>query len=344
MLFSKQDYEYMLNSLTKKFRLYDFIDQNYLINMLDSLMNNGTYEDLTISVDEATKDMNPLFYITFKIQNYLYYKICKLCEDDIEVLLNLVEDKRRVINLIFRKMNVEDDSKLDDYVMNIASLYNGSEAFDSFITRYIMSQIKGVPFTMEKNTSVSVTSDKVEDVPKDKKKKRKKKKEKIGIIVIEKVISSTAPAPVSIASDLVEPNALVGESLSVPFEEPVVLVEEDDKTPIINASVPQVSFYQKCMNKCDSIMGTFKKDSFIEMVLMSDLVNTFSFLQDERFKLYFLMRFGLMNDSFYSKEEIANILECNILDVIGFEKGVIVEIRNYFNRAFNSYENYILSK
>ncbi len=328
MLFSKKDYEYILSSLTKKFSLYDFITQEYLINMLDSLMDSGTFEDLTILYDDAKNDVNPLFYINFKIQNYLYYKICKLCEEDIEVLLSLVEDKRRVINLIFRKMKVEDDSKLDDYVMSIASLYNGMESFDSFITRYIMAQIKGVPFTMEKSASASTTSDKLEEVPKDKKKKKKKKTtEKMKIIVVEKVVPSTSSLP----------------DADLKVLEPVILEEQNDLIPD-NVQILQVSLYQKCLEKCEYIKGSLNKDGFIEMVLMSDLVNTISLLNDEAYKIYFLMRFGLMNSSFYSKEEIASIMECNILDIIEYEKKVIVDVRNYYNRALSSYESYILTK
>ena len=136
MFFSNEIFESLLSSLRNKFSLYNFIDDDFLSNLLTQLRDTGCYENLKISKDELNKDMNPLFYIGFKIQNYLYYKICSLCEDDIDVLLSFIEDKRRIGNLVFRKLKVEDTSKYDDYVVNAASLYRGRESFDSFLTRY----------------------------------------------------------------------------------------------------------------------------------------------------------------------------------------------------------------
>lgn len=365
MLFSKQDYEYLLNSLSKKFALYEFIDNNYLMNMLDSLMNDGCFEDLKIVADELSKDMNPLFHISFRIQNYLYYKICKLCEDDIEVLLNLVEDKRRVINLIFRKMKVEDDTKLDDYVMNIASLYNGVESFDSFVTRYVMSAIKGVQFEVEKAPVLCVAKEPeiVDDKKKKNKGKKKKNKDKQKAIVsiietkpkevetkTKKVIEEVLPISV---------NTSIQEEIQVEIEE--VTQEVVDSQEIVSEvvseealdntgeeSVPEIveekTWYQKCLDKCEDIVGTGIRDNFITMVLMSDLVDKVTMIEDEGYKIYFLMRFGLMNESFYTREEIALVMDVSLEDVIKYERYTLSMLRDYINRAVNNYEEYILRK
>lgn len=313
MFFSKQDYEYLLSSLSKKYSLYNFIDSDYLTNMLDNLMINGYFEDLVLARDDMSKDMNPLFHISFKIQNYLYYKICKLCEEDIEVLLCLVEDKRRIINLILRKMKVEDDGKIDDYIMNIASLYNGAESFDSFVTRYVMAMIKGIPFIVEKSvTTNNIQSLEVDNNTKSKKKeKKKKKKNKLK----EKPLVDEDKDP------------LVDNSDSLDFDKEEKLLLSD------------VIF-----NKCNSCLGSGSKDNFIEMVLMSDLVNSVNNIEDEKFKLYFLMRYGFMNESFYTREEIANILSVELLTIIEYERFTINKLREFMNKVINHYEDYILRK
>ena len=358
MLFSKQDYEYLLNSLSKKFALYEFIDNNYLMNMLDSLMNDGCFEDLKIVAEELSNDMNPLFHISFRIQNYLYYKICKLCEDDIEVLLNLVEDKRRVINLIFRKMKVEDDTKLDDYVMNIASLYNGVESFDSFVTRYVMSAIKGVQFEVEKAPVLCVAKEPemVDDKKKKNKckKKKNKDKQKAMISIIEtkskEVVKEVLPIVVNTSTQeeiLVEIDEVTQEVIdSQEIVSEVVSEEVLDNTAV--ESVPEIveekTWYQICLDKCGDIVGTGVKDNFITMVLMSDLVDKVTMIEDEGYKIYFLMRFGLMNESFYTREEIALIMNISLDDVIKYERYTLSTLRDYINMAVNNYEEYILRK
>ena len=52
------------------------------------------------------------------------------------------------------------------------------------------------------------------------------------------------------------------------------------------------------------------------MVLLTSLVNSIEFDLDEKYKLYFMMRFGLLNDSYYTREEIAIILEIDIRNVL----------------------------
>lgn len=357
MLFSEQDYEYLLDSLSKKFALYEFIDNNYLKNMLDNLINDGCFENLKIVSEELSKDMNPLFHISFRIQNYLYYKICKLCEDDIEVLLNLVEDKRRVINLIFRKMKVEDDTKLDDYIMNIASLYNGVESFDSFVTRYVMSAIKGVQFEVEKAPVVCVAkeSEIVDDKKKKNKGKKKKNKDKQKAIVS---IIETKPKKVTPEVPLASENTSNHDEVQIEDTEviqefadrqdTVCEVVSEDIIDIIEESIPEIkeekTWYRKCLDKCEENFGTGEKDSFVTMVLMSDLVDKVTTIEDESYKIYFLMRFGLMNDSFYTREEIALVMDVPLECVIKYERYTLSTLREYINRVVNNYEEYILRK
>lgn len=295
MLFTKDEFDSLLSSLRNKFSLYHFISDDFLINLLTKLRDTGCYENLYISKDELTKDMNPLFYIGFKIQNYLYFKICSLCEDDIDVLLTLIEDKRRIANLVFRKLKVEDTSKFDDYIVTVASLYKGVESFDSFLTRYIMAQIKGIPFEIEKTSTVVEIENDVEDNKKKKKKKKKEKNNKNNINKLEEVA--------------------------------------------VQRTISDI-----CFERCSKQLGTGIKDRFIDMVLLTNLVNSIEFDLDEKYKLYFMMRFGLLNDSYYTREEIAIILEIDIRNVLNFEKDTITKVRDYYNGLVNSYEDFILKK
>ena len=294
MLFSNEIFESLLSSLRNKFSLYNFIDDDFLSNLLTQLRDTGCYENLKISKDELNKDMNPLFYIGFKIQNYLYYKICSLCEDDIDVLLSLIEDKRRIGNLVFRKLKVEDTSTYDDYVVNAAILYRGRESFDSFLTRYIMAQIKGIPFELDKNSNEAIPDNKEE--LSNKKKKNKKKANNIN--------------------------------------------ENVSKTK----EVIQKMMYEIVLDKCSKCLGTGHKDKFVDMVLLTSLVDSIQFISDENYKLYFLMRFGLLNHSYYTREEIAMMLDIDIREVLNFEKDIISKVREYYNSLVNNYEEFILKK
>ncbi len=317
MFFSKQDYEYLLDNLTKKFNVYEFIDKNYLICLLDGLMNDGYYEDLCLQIENKST-INPLFDIGYRISSYLYFKICKRSIDDIDVLLTLVEDKRRVINLILNKMKVDKSDKIDDYVMEIASLYDGNESFDQFITRYIMCDIKGVSFTVSK--PVIEEKKALEEEPKKKKKSKKKKNkhEKINIQIINSA---------SVKEEVVEENST-----------DTVVFEDDSVMPIIEESL-----YDKCLKKCNSGVGTGSVDEFINYVLMTDIIDKVRCM-DEVYNIYFLMRYGLLNGSYYTREEISDIMDISLEEVINLERKTIIMVKEYLNRAVNDYERYLLTK
>lgn len=296
MLFSKTDYDYLLSNLKSKFNLYEMIDDSYLTNLLDCLMNDGKYEDLIIEVSNNS-DMNPLFYIGFKIQSYIYYKICRNIEDDMDLLLSLVEDKKRVVSLILRKFKIDDFSKIDDYIMNAALLYTGEESFDSFLTRYVMCSIKGTEFNVSKEVVSKVI---VEDELDTKKKKKKKKKaNKEGLVVSDDNVNSKKEV--------------------------------------------EVSLMDKIVSKCREVKGTYVRDSFIDMVLLSNILDNLD-TENELYRVYFLMRFGLLNDTYYSRDEISNIALVSLEEIINIERDVLNRLREYLNSRVTKYEEYILSK
>lgn len=325
MFFSKQDYDYLFDTLSKKFVSYGFVDSNYIINLLDKLMNDGVFEGIDLRNTEISTDMNPQFYINFKIQNYLYYKICKSCEEDIDLLLALVEDKRRVVNLIFRKLKIDDSSKVEDYIMNAALLYNGVEAFDTFITRYVMATARGIPFEVERK----VVDDKPKALDEDigSKKKKKKKKNKTKVIPGDKLDEEIDISQKIIVNENQEHH-------DVPLE---MVREEKIEENIL-------SLYDIVVEKCKTISGTGIKDNFIQFVLMSDLFEVVESCEDEKYKLYFLMRFGLLNETYYNRSEIADIMECQLLDVIELERYTISYLKSYLNRTFINYEECILNR
>lgn len=295
MFFNKEEYENLFYSLNKKFFLYSFITEEYIKEILDELMLNGSYKSIQITDNLST---NPLFDISFKIQTYIYLEICKLCENDVDVLLSLVEDKRRIVNLVLRKLKVDDNSKLDDYIMECTTLYNGKESFDSFLTRYVMSSIRGVPFIIENKIDNTKEEEKKEEVNTKKNKKKKKKQKNINVVTENKVIE-----------------------------------------------VNRESYYDQCFNKCISFKGSAIKDEFINWVLLSDLVNFVQNYDDEKYKIYFLMRYGLMNDSYYSREEIAMVMQLPLVDIINYERKTINDLKTYINNSFMEYEkNTFLSR
>ncbi len=333
MFISKDDYEYLYKSLKSKYGLYDFIDDNYILNMLDTLKETGKFETIDI-VTGCPEGSNPLFYFSFKIQNYLYYLICKKSEDDVDVLLSLVEDKRRVANLVLKKMNNDDFSKVDDYIMEIALIYNGEESFDSFITRYIMSVIKGVSFEVTKiqvTPKVEVNEEIVKKNKKSKKKKNKGIKDGFDIKVIR---SNETPTRNDEASEL-ETNICDESKIQELSVIPEVLTESEYKEPTL---------YEFVLDVCSRIKGSGIRDSFIDMILSSDLINKIDMLDNQNYKIYFLLRYGLLNDSFYTIEEISSIMKLCISDVLLFERHTIKLLRDYMNRTFDFYQEHMLVK
>lgn len=334
MFINKQDYESLYESLSKRFSLYNFVDGNYIIELLDSLAQTGRFDLIDITNDSKRNEMNPLFYINFKIQNYLYLKICLLSLDDIDILLALVEDKRRVVELIFRKLKIEDKSKLDDYIMNAAALYNGSDSFDSFLTRYVMAMIRGTPFDVERTTKASEVKV-VEDDNKQKKKKKKKKNK--GQVVTQEVVKPlVGDAPLECNdSHLAEQNLSENDF----NRQEVIPPQKIDEPGQVDA---RLSHYEKVLEKCRDSKGTGNKDSFVEMVLLSNLLDKVYESDNDLYKIYFLLRYGLMNESFYTINEIALLLEKEIDEVIGYERITIKNLKEYLTRTFNLYEEIVL--
>ena len=108
--------------------------------------------------------------------------------------------------------------------------------------------------------------------------------------------------------------------------------------------VIQKKMYEIVLDKCSNCLGTGHKDKFVDMVLLTSLVDSIQFISDENYKLYFLLRFGLLNHSYYTREEIAMMLEIDIREVLNFEKDIISKVREYYNSLVNNYEEFILKK
>lgn len=305
MKITKKEIDEVISSLLKKFSVYE-LSEDYITNLVISLINQKKNIDGNIiDISDFKNDLNPRFYISFKIQKYLYYSLVLKARDDVDVLIQIVEDKRRIASLVLKKLKC-DSNKSEDLIMDSLEFYDGSVTFDLFLTEFIMAKIKGISFE-EKQKASSLAGDKVEELKKDEK-------------------------PVI---NLVSSENKLTENISLESEE---ALETDVLEDIIKETL-----YDKCKNKCENIKGTALIDEFIKFVLMSDLINIIDCYSQE-FKVYFMMRFGLMNEYFYTRDEIAAIAEIDILAIIDYEREVINRIREFMNNSFINYEDYIIKR
>lgn len=286
----EKEIDEIINSLFNKFNIYS-INKDYISNLVFSLINKKRNLDcIIIDTSDYRYDTNPCLYIFFKSQNYLYYKIVRKAIEDMDVLLLLINDKKSIVELILKKLNV-DPSKAEDYIIDSLEHYDGKILYSIFFVRYVKSRIKGIS---NKNLEIPM------------------------IEIEEQEVTQFA--------DVVKENSIDTK------------ISRRKSCDDINDNL-----YEQCMKKCNHVKGTFCKDDFIDLVINSAIFVDIQ-LYEEKFRIYYMMRFGYMNETFYSREEISSITGISIVNILEYEMKVIEKLKSYVNNLFDGYENYILKK
>lgn len=324
MIIEKHELKQLINSLVLKFQNFDVISYDYIVDFVNAIINDDKqFDGINIDNLDFKDDMNPQFFIQFKVQNYIYYKLCKLALEDADILLQLVDDKSRVMALICRKLNFEDTSKCEDFIMEAIGLYDASESFDVFLSRYFRTKIKGQDFILKKEENVSnVTT----CLDKKAKKKQKKKKRKEKSVVITDIGKKDAEHEVS--EEIKEDNS----------------IDESVNKASISEIEEEIDVISYATGLCKNRVGSANVDNFVQLCRMVQLIQKIDIKGNLKYGTYLLLRFGYINNSYYDREEISQMLELNILEVINFERYTLRMVKDIINRKVDKYEEYVLSK
>ena len=102
--------------------------------------------------------------------------------------------------------------------------------------------------------------------------------------------------------------------------------------------------YLACMELVQGRVGTGEIDSFIQLgnqINIIQYVETNGVVNKER---YLLLRFGYINHSFFTREEIAQILGIDIVEVIDYERELIDVMQQLLTSQMEHYGMNLLSK
>ena len=140
--------------------------------------------------------------------------------------------------------------------------------------------------------------------------------------------------PVEIAEELVEKDGLEKpvENKSIPSTEEVSVTKK-----------LELSSYQRCLSKTKNIVGQEICDDFVRTVINLGIIYLLDYSSDKEFEMYILLRFGFINESFYTIEQIASIIEESIQKVLTYENMVLKTMKDAFDNKLNAYQDKILS-
>lgn len=367
MEISKKNQNEIINSIFEDFKDAK-ITYDYISRFLDSILKEQTkYDIFSNDIPSLLTSSNPEMTIKYHIKNSIYYKLCLESSNDIDVLLFLTDDKRKIGSLVLKRLGVTDESKLEDYLIEAFSSFNGDENFNTFLTRFIMSKVKGTKF-QSKSEIPSPVPQQAQEQPS--KKKKKKKKEKTTPYVppksnISPVASSItpkeeqpalqeterkeveSPLPLETTGLVIEPPPKILTivlSNEVPIESPTPLEEKNDDEILSSSKSDVLNPFLECQKRVSNIPGTGTIDTFIRACQETKIVGIVESYGSITYEMYLLLRLGFINKSFYTKEEISNILSLPISEIISYERHTWQEIKSILNNKFNTYEDYILSK
>lgn len=318
----------LIKNLNEKFSSFDIITPEYIEKFVEAY-NNGdnTYDGIDISVDSNSLETNFYLFVSYRIQAVLYRKLCVLANEDVDVLLSLVNDKKRVLKMVCRRFNFNNDEAAENYLMDAIASFDGSESFDSYITRYVIAQIKGVEFVPKSKVVVKPVQAS-EDETKGKKKKKKKKKNKgTSFITISKdSLKSKQP-------EETEPETAV---VVVPKKD---MEEQPVKEEItINENSP----YQMCLVRSKEYVGSREKDEFVETFISMGTYDLLDFSNNVSFAMYVLLRFGFVNDLYYSLPSIASIIGIELKEVLSYERFVADVMKMHINKKIDYFAKLLL--
>lgn len=314
MVITSKDKNLIIDSLLKKFANYPLITYDYIKGFIEAYENDeNTYDGFDLNTkDYPTDTDNPHLYISFKVQSFIYNKLCSLATEDADILLGLVDDKMRIVNMVAKRFNFTDEKKKEDYLMDALTSFTGDDSIDTHITRYVIAKIKGVPYETKREQELRVKANREQqETAVTKKDKKKKKKNKV-----------VAPEPVVPAVESVQEVVL----------EPVTKVE-----------AKEVSAYDLCLQRCSMVPGSKEKDEFVETFLSLGTYDVIDYKDNKEYTMYMLLRFGMINDTFYSLVEISQICELDLRTILGFEKYTIEVMRKHINEKIDYYYKLVIN-
>lgn len=121
-------------------------------------------------------------------------------------------------------------------------------------------------------------------------------------------------------------------------------VESDDKKVIESKNDVVIDPYSEAKRMCGNRIGSGCLDEFISVCREINLVTSITDNNDNQFKIYVLMRFGYINDSFYTRREIGNITGITFSNILLYEKQIIEYVRGIVNKQLDGYSSYVLNK
>ncbi len=328
MTISKKEQNEIINATLDKFRDVKIISYEYVTNFLMSIIDGKTaYDGMAIEQEKLKSCTNLIMELKYIIQNSIYHKLCVLSNDDIDILLFLVEDKRNTAKIIMKKMGDTDFAKLEDYLIEAINNFRGDENFNTYLTRYIMAKVRGIPFAFKSN-DVKTVKEQIDELS------QKKKKGK-------KVSSKGKMANIDGDSTEVRDSNDTDSLESVRRDE---VIEEDKEKGGEVLEQDEINPYFECIKRCKGIVGTGCKDNLVIDAQKIEIVKRMENIADIFYEMYLLLRLGYINRCYYTKEEISKILGISIFDVINYERDTWEYIRGQINNQFNRYEKYLLSK
>lgn len=364
MEISKKNQNEIINSLFEDFKDAK-ITYDYISRFLDSILKEQTkYDIFSNDIPSLLTSSNPEMTIKYHIRNSIYYKLCLESTNDIDILLFLTEDRRKTASLILKKLGVTDDSKLEDYLIEAFSAFTGDENFNTFLTRFIMSKVKGTKFQAKSEMPLPVPPP-IQEQPSKKKKKKNQQvsssvppksnvtpnvssftpTEQLPALQESEIKEVEFPLPLESTNSVVEqPAGIYTIALSDTVPAPDISEEKQDTEKISSPTPDVLNPFLECQKRVSNILGTGTIDTFIRACQETKIVGIVESYGDIIYEMYLLLRLGFINKSFYTKEEISNILSLPITEIISYERHTWQEIKSILNNKFNTYEDYILSK
>ena len=314
MTITNNEKNLIIDSLLKRFKDYELITYDYIMGFITAFINEEeTYDGMELRIGEYPPDTNAYLFISFKIQSLIYNKLCSLATDDADVLLELVSDKMRIVNMVARKFNFTDEQRKEDYLIDALTSFDGEESIDTYITRYVIARIKGVPYESKKDQEARIESKVViPETKKDKKNKKKKNRE-------------------------LKPDKVIVPEVIEEVSEPEVIQPKKEE-------VKEESAYEVCLKRCSLAKGSKEKDEFVQTFLNFGTYDLIDYSKNKEYGMYMLLRFGFINETYYSLPEIVLITNLDMRTILGFEKYTVEVMRTHLNAKVDYYYKLITQK
>ena len=282
-------------------------------------------------------------YITFKITGKKY----NVQEEKSENLHNLEELKGKVKK--FKKKKKEKKKSFNHVEIKTKEETIAQEQAVQNILDIILSSSPKKKEDGTKSSKDKVVAKKAKIIPNNELKKIKKSEE-----------ASKPIEEVKVGEEQKKPEEVIKPSKEVKVVEvPVKIAEEsvakyDLEKPVENKNIPSteevsvtkeldLSPYQRCLSKTKNIVGQETGDDFVKTIINLGIIDLLDYSNDSEFEMYILLRFGFINDSFYTIEQIASITDESIQKILTYENFILKTAKNIFDNKLNAYQAKVLS-